>query len=260
VIPPGAALLVPQLYEDQEEQQTRRKLEILSQRQELRNISSQTELGTGPVAGALADVVRRENIDLVVMGTHGRGGFQKLMVGSVTEELVRLASCAVVTVGPNAPATRPDMTAFHNILFVTSFGAASENAMPYALFFAKQSQAKLTLLHVLLPTPVYPPDGGFPVYHRQEQAEWRAHEQSAVESKLEKLIPRDTVLGCEIERMVTFDFLFNGILKAAEEKKPDLIVMGAHPMVSGKVMAHLPGTAVHQVMCHANCPVLTARA
>src|SRR5437660_4155470 len=56
----------------------------------------------GPVAEQVVSVIEEKAIDLLVIGTRGRGGFQKLALGSVAEELLRVAPCPVMTIGPKA--------------------------------------------------------------------------------------------------------------------------------------------------------------
>ena len=51
----------------------------------------------------LASVIQRKNVDLLVLGTRGRGGLKKLALGSVAEEVLRLAPRPVLTIGPHVP-------------------------------------------------------------------------------------------------------------------------------------------------------------
>jgi nucleotide-binding universal stress UspA family protein len=104
-------------------------------------------------------VIRQKQVDLVVLGTHGRGGLGKVLLGSIAEQIFRHADCFVVTVGPGsykdslvekAQAVRP-------FLFATDFGAASLHALPYAISFASHFGAKLIVLHVLPAAPI--PEG-----------------------------------------------------------------------------------------------------
>ena len=256
---PAAPSLLPTLFEhDQLEQQSEQRMYDLSTRSELKALTHQLLVRTGSVWTVLSHVIHDEKIDLLVLGTHGWGGFKKAVLGSVAEEIVRLSPCAVMTIGPNTIAP-PDFDGeFHRILFATSFGTASEKALPYALFFAKPSRAKLILLHVLPPTPYPTPGVGLKAHERIQ--EWRDEQTAVIKAKLEELLPSGEVLECEPEYVVGFDLLFQGILSAATEHQPDLIVMGAKRALSSKTIAHMPWTVMHEVMCHAKCPVLTVRA
>jgi nucleotide-binding universal stress UspA family protein len=67
---------------------------------------------SGSPAYAIVDYAREHGIDLIVMGTHGRGALAHLMMGSVAERVVRLASCPVLTVRhPEHEFVRPDTLA-----------------------------------------------------------------------------------------------------------------------------------------------------
>jgi len=260
VYPETTALLVPQLAEDRQNEDSRKQMNLISNRPELKDVQHLLTLRTGPVCAALCDVARRENIDLLVLGTHGRSEIKKFVLGSVAEEMVRVAPCPVITVGPSTTDASPAAGEFRRILFATDFGRASARAVQYAAFFAKESGAKLTLVHVMPPAPLPVSDSAWSLTDEKTMKDWRANQVSVTEKKMEKLLPSDAATGFEVEYMVTFDLLYAGILEAAKQKQPDLIVMGADPTLSPKVAAHMPGTVVHQIMCHAACPVLTARA
>jgi nucleotide-binding universal stress UspA family protein len=260
VFPDTSALLVPQLAEDQLNEHSRKQMNLISNRPELEDVTHVLTLRTGPVCAALDDAARRENIDLLVLGTHGRGDMKRLVLGSVAEEMIRVAPCPVITVGPSNPGVSHIAGEFHRILFATDFGRASAKAAQYAVFFAKETGAKLTLLHVMPPAPSPVSDSAWSLTDEKTMKEWRANQVSVTAKRMEKLLPSDRGAGFEVEYVVTFDLLYAGILAAAKEKQPDLIVMGADPTLSPKIAAHMPGTVVHQIMCHAACPVLTAGA
>src|SRR5215472_8728200 len=68
----------------------------------LRGIPHEVLLEEGNVWPTLENLIRKNEIDLVITGTHGRGKVQKILIGSVAEEIFRKADCAVLTVGPKA--------------------------------------------------------------------------------------------------------------------------------------------------------------
>ena len=107
-----------------------------------------------PVAQAIVATAARNGADLLVMGTHGRGGWQKLTLGSVAEEVLRLSPCPVVTVGPKANALASGQKpALHTILFATDFGRGSAKALPLVLALARRYHSKIILLHFTPPMP-----------------------------------------------------------------------------------------------------------
>src|ERR1019366_1066740 len=109
-------------------------------------------LEQGPVWDVLASMIQRESVDLLVLGTHGRGGLKKLAMGSVAEQVLHLAPCPVLTIGPHVPPA--GSVEFRRILFATDFGAAAHKALPYALSLAEDHQATLVFLHMVPPIPL----------------------------------------------------------------------------------------------------------
>jgi nucleotide-binding universal stress UspA family protein len=212
----------------------------------------------GPVWDVLSSVILRENVDLLVLGTRGRGGLKKLALGSVAEEVLRLAACPVLTVGPHVPPVGPGAVEFGRILFATDFGPASAKAFPYALSLAEDCKAKLVLLHMVPPMPI--PDLGPAAYGPSANAadtfiRWQRTMRDESTKKLRELLPPNAKLVAAPECVAGTDFLPEGILDAAHGT--DLIVMGANRTSSPRVAAHIPWALTHEVICHATCPVLT---
>jgi len=214
-----------------------------------------------PVAEAVAAVIKEAGIDLLVIGTRGRGGLSKLALGSVAEELLRVAPCPVMTIGP-----RPNLEAitrapgFHRILFATDFGKGSVKALPLAMALARAHQAKLILLHMIAPIPAT--TGGLSAYApavaaADELQEWESSSRKRALRELRECLPADHGLEQEPDYVVGTDFVSEAILTAVDRFKIDLIVMGANRTASPRAAAHTPMGAVHDVVQHATCPVVT---
>jgi nucleotide-binding universal stress UspA family protein len=109
----------------------------------------------GEVWEEMEKVVAQGSVDMVVIGTHSRTGIAKLVLGSVAERIFRHASCPVLTVGSHCPAdaqiSAPE--SIRPILFPTDFSDTSLRALPYAISFTNEQQARLVLLHMLSPVP-----------------------------------------------------------------------------------------------------------
>jgi nucleotide-binding universal stress UspA family protein len=91
--------------------------------------------------------MRNLKTDLLVLGTHGRGGVKKVLLGSVSEEMVYSAHCPVLTVGPDvSPKPMPELR-LRRILCATDLLPSSAKALAYALWMAQQEHAQLTVLH-----------------------------------------------------------------------------------------------------------------
>jgi len=200
----------------------------------------------GSVSEMLSDWIDGLEIDLVVVGTHGRGGIKKLVLGSVTEEIVNCAPCAVLTVGPHISSEWVSEPKLRRILYATDLLPGSARALTYALWLAKQEHAHLTLLHVLtLPTDVHL---GYP-----------QSEKAMAMKRLLQLLPPETTPSVKREFIVEIGAPAEHILKVAEDLGADLIVMGPHHTSHARLSAHLPWVTPHQVLCHVQCPVLTLR-
>ena len=199
-------------------------------------------LERGHIWNVVEDVAHRHSIDLIVLGSHGKRGLKKFVLGSAAEEIFRQADCPVLTVGPKAAPPAGDAIAFQHIVFATDFSAGSLKALPYAISLAEENEARLTLLHVI------------PLVPLQQQA-WVKENTS---DRLQKLIPADAEDWCHPVSLVSFEFPAEGILHVAESEKADLIVMGVHKRAP-QASAHLPWAIAYEVICNARCPVLTVR-
>src|ERR1700685_274677 len=221
----------------------------------LHGIPHETRFEQGPIWEALSQLLEQDEIDLVVLGTHGRGGLKKILLGSGAEELFRLASCPVLTVGPAVPAQAPKE--FHRILFATDFGPASLHALPYAISLANENKARLAALHGVFPAPVL--DVGAFWYNGTDVVQQQKIARARYIERLRQLIPLEGDLPFEPEVLVTFDFAPDSIVNIAADCKADLIVMGVNQTAWVRASAHMPWATAHEVVCHAKCPVLTVR-
>jgi len=212
----------------------------------LQGIKHQELVKEGFISEVVSELIGSLEIDLIVLGTHGRGGIKNLVLGSVAEEIVDSAYCPVLTVGPHVFSKLEPELRLRRILYATDLLPGSARALTYGLGLAEQEQAHLTLLHVLkMPTDV--PLGS------------REAERDTAMKRLVQLPPPDTAPSVETEFIVEIGAPAKCILKVAEEQGADLIVMGPHHTSYARVSAHLPWVTPHQVLCHARCPVLTVR-
>jgi nucleotide-binding universal stress UspA family protein len=189
--------------------------------------------------------------DLIVIGTHGVGGFQHLILGSVTEKVLRKASCPVLTVPPLARTT--SKLPFKRILCPVDFSDSSAAALDFAFSLAQEGDAELTILHAF----EWFPDGE-PLTNRPINVpEYRRELESDLTTKLHALVPDSVRMWCRPVTRVTHGKAYREILGAATEDASDLIVMGVHGRNVLDVM--LFGSTTNQVVRRATCPVLTLR-
>jgi nucleotide-binding universal stress UspA family protein len=252
---PEFTSVVPEPPSDWVRHEAEREMEALANRSELKPIAHETVLRTGPIWSVISAVIRQQNIDLVVLGTHGRGGLKKLVLGSVAEEVVRRVGCPVITVGPHIDVALGTAGGFHRILYATDFHPSSAKALECALLLANQFRAKLILLHLMPPAVL--PGPGITFYDEKAIDEWQAKVRASTKHSLEALLPVSIKLWSEPEYVVDFDFVAEGILRAAAEEKADLIIMGANRSVSAKVSAHALKAVSYEIICRSKCPVLT---
>jgi nucleotide-binding universal stress UspA family protein len=208
-------------------------------------ISCQPLTGQGAIWDILLEMINQNGIDLIILGTHGRQGLHKLMLGSVTEEVFRMAPCPVLTVGPKTSEIRSMDVHLDHILYPVEFVPDTSDAAAYAVSLAEEYDAKLTFMKIfgeMVPSPEEKGQVEEPVRHWMD-----AH------------IPRESDLRERTSFELGFGPAAEAILKFASGRGVDLIVMGARRM-DPVMAAHLskPDTA-YEVVRAAPCPVFTVR-
>lgn len=158
--------------------------------------------------------------DLLVLGTHGRGGFERLLLGSVTEKVLRKAACPVLTVPPPAVAT--SQLPFKRLVCPVDFSDSSLTALRFALSIAKEADAHLTILHVF----EWPTDEGLFVERTFDVPEFRRQIEQQARWQLDGLLSEDERLWCKPETLLAYGKPYRQILTVAERDHADLIVMG----------------------------------
>jgi nucleotide-binding universal stress UspA family protein len=192
----------------------------------------------GQLWDVLAAIIEEKRIDLMVIGTHGRRGLKKLVLGSVAEEIFRLASCPVLTVGPYA--MREADASFKTILLATDFYSGSQHALAYAESMARANNSRLILLHA-------PSDS------------MEVPDLALAAHRVADLISIATIRDLQPEIIAEAGPAAETILNVALYKQADLIVMGARRAGVPSVAAHLPWATTSKVVCEAHCPTLTVR-
>ncbi len=188
--------------------------------------------------------------DLIVMGTHGRGGFERLVLGSVAEKVLRKAPCPVLTVPP--PVGSASMPPYKVLVCPIDFSESSLLALQFALSIAQESNARLIVLHVL----DWPMDDDLLVA-QFDAPEVRQQVEQQARARLERLVPKDVRNWCEPEMRVGHGKPYHQILETAETEGADLIVMGVRGRNALDQM--LFGSTTNHVVRRASCPVLTLK-
>ena len=205
-------------------------------------LNSKVLVSEGMIEYAIERWTIVHGIDLIVVGTHGWKGLERLLLGSTAELILRSAICPVLTVGPHVAKLEHGPEYIDRILFATDLTPPSEYAVSYALSFAHERCAHLTFLHVL------GKDSHVPDHNRV--MEYCEHE-------LRGLVPSDAALWCDPEFVVTQGDAAQEILNFAENDNSDLIVLG---LPKDKVFStHFRSGVTYSVVSSAPCPVLTVR-
>ena len=196
----------------------------------------------GPVAESILNFAHQKNMDLIVLGTHGRSGLGKMLMGSVAERVFRQSPVPVLTIGPCVRrATRG--AAPRNILLAADFTLAGERASHYAAAMAREYDAKLTLLHVVEDAALQPGADRDAVLY-------------GMETKLGDLLGEDAA-GLRFCCHVEVGKVVSTILHTAAEIDTDLLVLGVRPWTG--VLDRFMWPHAYEIVREASCPVLTVR-
>jgi nucleotide-binding universal stress UspA family protein len=210
----------------------------------LRGVPHETLVHEGSLWPTVERLIKEHEIDLVVTGTRGYGGFKKVVIGSVAEEVFRQAGCAVLTVGPQARKQAPHEVDLNDVLFATDFGPGAARAAQYAFSMAQEHGARLTVLHVVEEV-------------RTQTREEEERVRKANIQHMKQFMPLESENWCNVNFRVAFGAPVEEILGEARETNADLIIMGAK---TRKTLAgHAPLTVACNVVAKAKCPVLTVR-
>lgn len=236
---------MPQVIEAAEEQA---KFEAKQLHEMLETVPHEVTIIEGDLWPSINEIVDKQNTDLVVMGTHGRKGVSRALLGSAAEEVFRKASCPVLTVGPHVSRNTERRLEMKEIIFATDFSNESLAALPYSVSLAQEHQSNLTLLNVT----------GKPEI--EELVHAGQYKESTMR-RLQALVPSGAELWCEPKCRVEEGAEAEKILEVALAHGADLIVLGVKRPHGGMGAAtHLLQSIAHQVVINAQCPVLTVRA
>jgi nucleotide-binding universal stress UspA family protein len=204
------------------------------------------------IAGEILAQARHLHADLIVMGTHGRSGFQRFVFGSVTERVMRTAEQPVMTVG--LPGTRDQNGAFERILCAIDFSDCSAAALRYAISLADGARAKVKVVNVVEWLPM----GYDPLVGPTDLAGYYQSVERAEREQLQRVVTGFATEGVLVEETIRSGKPYREILELAGEFAADLIVLGMHG--KNPVERMLFGSTAEPVVRRATCPVLTVRA
>jgi len=191
---------------------------------------------SGPLYDEVLSAVEHNEVDLIVLGTHGRNVYDRLLLGSNAEAILRHAHCPVLLVGPQARALDDETWRLREVICATTLDPRSAHVAAFAYKLATQQGAELVLFNALNP-------------ESQEETEWVAFEDA-----FHHYVSEDLGSCSWLRTRLATTAHGTSIVDLAKQRRSDLIVMGAHP--SSSMATHLnPGTAA-EVLIDAPCPVM----
>ena len=223
------------------QKKSRLQLEKLKARAEKKNIKVSAEVQIGDIDGEIRRAIKNGNADLVVVGTHGRRGFERWVLGSVTERLIRHCPVPLLAIGSSGT-SRMVPPAIARMVVTTDFSEGTSDAMAYACSIAAECQSKITLLHVMNDVTA---DVGLRL---------RDPLIRGIREKLDALVPKGIRDWCDVQTHVDTGTPWRVILKTIQSEKPGLLVMNVHG--KGMLERALVGSTADRVLRGTSCPVL----
>ena len=217
-------------------------------------ISWEPLITVGKPADEISRAVEEKDIDLVITATRGRAGLKRIILGSVTERLMRTLTCPLLVV--NSPehkfvSTADQAIKIKKILVGCDFSPDSGQALKHALSLAQEFQAELHLAHVIEP-PTQPD------LHKEDtpvSEEIQQDYRDLLTRKLKEMVPAEARLWCTPQTGLLEGQPYEEIVAYAESKNIDMIVLGVRG--HGLVKTLFLGSTTDRVVRRSPCPVLS---
>lgn len=224
------------------------QLRDLVNRRTWNGLKPETVVHRGMLPETILTFAQTQHTDLIVMGTHGRQGIDRMTMGSVTEKVLRKSQCPVLVVRRPAhdfvaPEEKKDPVHLKKILFCSDFSENSRRALSYAISLALEYNTELTILNVVEDVPPY----------KELQIT-----TAEVARQLEAMVPREASDCCTVKCAVRIGKPYQEIIQLALEWRADLVVMGVRGRNALDVA--LFGSTTQRVIQLGTCPVLAVRA
>jgi nucleotide-binding universal stress UspA family protein len=213
-------------------------------------VRTRFSVAEGAPVTAILDTAQSDDAGMICLGTHGREGVERLVLGSVAEKVLRKARCPVITVSEPGDERAPKEAVFKSILCAVDFSTLSLKAVEYCLSLAQESGGRLVLLNVVEWFPDEPNWIGSPNVN-----DYQAQMEDQVRARLQEIVPAEVRAWCDVAVEVRSGKAYREILAAARERKADLIALGVRGRNPLDIM--LFGSTTQHVVRHAECPVLT---
>lgn len=215
---------------------------------------SSIEMRTGLASSNICDVAREQKADLIITGTHGWTGFNRVVFGSVAERVIRRAPCPVLSIPDRTPEEIAGMHPLsiqpRQVILPVDFSDCSMDAYEYAVQIAKWFDATLTLVYAIEPLS-YSLD--FSLTHPLEDKATRKKVEQRLQDLTTVLTDQGLSARCELVDKPSME----AILEASSTQKGDLLIMGTH---ARKGLSRLIlGSTTSKVLEHSPYPILTVK-
>jgi nucleotide-binding universal stress UspA family protein len=209
-----------------------------------KSIEAISVLLEGDPKDVIPDLADKHQPSIVVLGTHGGGRFERGIIGSTAEKILRSTRWPALTVGPKVKPASSKTLPFGRILFATDFTPAAANAATYAVTLAEVFGAEIDVLNVIQDDAIEHPDRF-------------ADLQSRFFGALDQLVPEQAKEFCDPRTYVAVGTALDQILEHIRERSIDLLVLGIRK--SSHLGMEMRTSRAFQIIVEAECPVLTIR-
>lgn len=215
-----------------------KEIEALEAKLRVEGYATEAINAFGSIEREVKSLAKAHDADLVVLGTHGKRGIERLLFGSEAEALIRDCDRPVFTVGPAAAPPQNGAWLPNEIICVAAPGAGSAKAAAYGYQLARENGARFTLFYA--EDPGSAPDPG----------RWQEFEAA-----FDKALPGGEAHRCPIQGYFSNESPAAHIVEAAKKRQADLIVLGTKHAIPGST--HFRWGVLPDILLHAHCPVLT---
>jgi nucleotide-binding universal stress UspA family protein len=246
----GEAYLAPEEHLNRNLEFARERIDALMERMAVR---WEARICVGQPAEELTRIALEDRVQVAITATHGRKGLKRLLLGSVTEKLMRTLPCPLLVVrgGPNTAPPFDGALRFKRILVGCDFSPDADLALAHALSLAQEFQSELHLAHVI-EMPTYTEILRPVLEHRQSSSHMI---KEYLQGKLDALVPEDARHWCRAVTVLLEGQPYAQLLRYADQAAIDLIVLGTRG--HGVIDTMLIGSTTDRVIRHAVCPVFS---
>jgi nucleotide-binding universal stress UspA family protein len=233
----GQDPVIPEILNAELDSAKEEMKQIVAQDPRLQKLRTKTTVAYAGAVELIEQVATEEKVNLIVVGSHGPGALERLVLGSVAEAVLRKAACPVLVAGPNCVA---EQNPFRSILLATDLETTGLRAAQYASALSEHAHGQLTVLHVIEKRPDIPTE-----------------ESALIENRLRSLLPADVGLHCTPKVRIEFGSPAEVVSAVAQSESASLVVVGLRPRSA--LVEHSPWSTLSHIIREVKCGVLAVR-